>query len=103
MYAGELIEVGTARDVYKSEDHHPYTTGLFGSIPNLKTKTKRLTPISGLMPDMTDPPPGCSFSPRCPRKTDLCEKEHPPMYRNGTHALSCHLLAGRGNWQEAAE
>ena len=103
MYAGELIETGTARDVYKSEDHHPYTVGLFGSIPNLKIRTERLTPIPGLMPDMTNPPPGCGFSPRCPHKTDRCMTEHPPIYRNAaTHAISCHLFAGRGGWQAEA-
>jgi len=100
MYAGELIETGTARDIYKSEDHHPYTVGLFGSIPNLKTKSERLTPIPGLMPDMTNPPPGCGFSPRCPRKTDQCLSVHPGLYRNGTHTISCHLFAGNGDWRE---
>jgi peptide/nickel transport system ATP-binding protein len=103
MYAGELIETGTAFDVYKSGDHHPYTVGLFGSIPNLKTKAKRLTPIPGLMPDMTNPPAGCSFSPRCPRKTDLCMEVHPPVYKNGTHTISCHLFSGNGNWLKEAE
>ena len=103
MYAGELIEVGTARDIYQSKDHHPYTAGLFGSIPNLKTKTERLTPIPGLMPDMTNPPPGCNFSPRCPRKTELCKTRHPDVYRNGTHVISCHLFAGCEGWTEGAE
>ena len=103
MYAGELIEIGTARDIYKSEDHHPYTAGLFGSIPNLKTKAERLTPIPGLMPDMTNPPPGCGFSPRCPRKTDQCTKTHPPVYRNGSHTICCHLFAENGNWQKAEQ
>jgi peptide/nickel transport system ATP-binding protein len=103
MYAGELIETGSAHDVYKSDDHHPYTTGLFGSIPNLKIKTERLTPIPGLMPDMTNPPPGCSFSPRCPHKTDMCLAAHPPVYKNGTHLISCHLFAGRDGWLEEAQ
>ncbi|NLK19551.1 MAG: ABC transporter ATP-binding protein, partial [Synergistaceae bacterium] len=48
MYAGALVEKGTAEDIYTSADHHPYTVGLFGSIPNLKKKTNRLTPIPGL-------------------------------------------------------
>jgi peptide/nickel transport system ATP-binding protein len=100
MYAGELIEVGTARDIYKSADHHPYTAGLFGSIPNLKAKAERLTPIPGLMPDMTNPPPGCSFSPRCPKKTEHCMSAHPSVYKNGTHTIACHLFAGREGWQE---
>ena len=100
MYAGELIETGTAYNIFKSPDHHPYTTGLFGSIPNLKTRTRRLTPIPGLMPDMTNPPTGCGFSPRCPFKTEQCVNVHPEAYRNGTHLISCHLFEGRENWRE---
>ena len=102
MYAGELIETGTALDIYKSDDHHPYTVGLFGSIPNLKTKSERLTPIPGLMPDMTNPPPGCGFSPRCPHRKDQCMTVHPPVYRNGTHGICCHLFAENGNWRGEA-
>ncbi len=100
MYAGELVEVGTAADIYTSEDHHPYTTGLFGSIPNLRSKARRLTPITGLMPDPTKLPPGCTFAPRCPKKMDICEDEHPCVWRNGTHLISCHLFAGRENWRK---
>ncbi|MCL2703354.1 MAG: ABC transporter ATP-binding protein [Defluviitaleaceae bacterium] len=98
MYAGELIEVGTAADIYKSGDHHPYTAGLFGSIPNLKTRSRRLTPIPGLMPDMSNLPPGCSFSPRCPNRNELCETTRSSIYRNGTHAVNCRLFDGRGRW-----
>jgi len=103
MYAGELVEVGTAYDIYKSDEHHPYTTGLFGSIPNLKTRAARLTPIPGLMPDMTNPPPGCGFSPRCPYKTDLCQTVHPSVYRNGSHTISCHLFDKKEGWQTETE
>ena len=102
MYAGELIETGTAHDIFKSADHHPYTAGLFGSIPNLKTKAARLTPIPGLMPDMTNPPPGCSFSPRCPCKKDNCLAGHPPVFRKGTHSISCYLFADTEGWQKEA-
>jgi peptide/nickel transport system ATP-binding protein len=102
MYAGELIEVSTAADLYLSEDHHPYTSGLFGSIPNLRSKARRLTPIPGLMPDPTNLLPGCSFSPRCPQKIDICDTQHPCGYRNGTHLIGCHLFAGRENWQKEA-
>lgn len=99
MYAGELIEVGTAEDLYTSQDHHPYTTGLFGSIPNLRGRARRLTPIAGLMPDPTALPRGCSFSPRCPRKMEICEHEHPASFRNQTHCVCCHLFSGRENWR----
>jgi peptide/nickel transport system ATP-binding protein len=100
MYAGRLIEIGKAADIYLSETRHPYTTGLFGSIPNLRGKAKRLTPIPGLMPDPTHLPGGCSFSPRCPRKMALCEKTFPCLYRRGTHLISCHLLAGQKDWRK---
>ncbi len=103
MYAGELVEVGTAADIYTSQEHHPYTDGLFGSIPNLHGNDRRLTPISGLMPDPTRLPVGCNFSPRCPRKMDICEKIPPAVYRNGTHLISCHLFSDRENWRKEGE
>ena len=49
MYAGKIIESGTLEDIFVNENHHPYTVGLFGAIPNLKVETKRLSPIDGLM------------------------------------------------------
>lgn len=59
MYAGEIVEQGTLEDIFDTErPHHPYTIGLFGSIPNLEVKTDRLHPIDGLMPDPTDLPEG---------------------------------------------
>ena len=65
MYAGEIIEMGSAEDIFTCPIHHPYTDGLFGSLPNLKEKTDRLHPIAGLMPDPTNLPKGCKFAPRC--------------------------------------
>ena len=56
MYAGEIIEMGSAEDIFTCPIHHPYTDGLFGSLPNLKEKTDRLHPIAGLMPDPTNLP-----------------------------------------------
>ena len=100
MYAGELVEMGKAADIYTSDSHHPYTTGLFGSIPNLRQKTRRLTPIPGLMPDPTNLPAGCNFSPRCPRKMDICDTRPPCVYRNETHSIACHLFEGRENWRK---
>ena len=100
MYAGALIEAGTAEDIYLGAHHHPYTVGLFGSIPNLKSKANRLTPIPGLMPDPTDLPPGCSFSPRCPNAFVRCESEPPAVYVNGTHKVCCHLFAEYAGWKE---
>ncbi len=98
MYAGRIIEAGTALDIYKGEFRHPYTVGLFTSIPNLREKTARLKPIPGLMPDPTKLPTGCSFAPRCPHATELCRTTPPPAYRSNTHVIECHLLDGKDGW-----
>lgn len=92
MYAGEIIEYGTVEDIFSGDKHHPYTVGLFGSIPDLESTAKRLQPIDGLMPDPTDLPSGCPFSPRCPRCTERCTREHPEYFVDGTHKISCHLF-----------
>ena len=100
MYAGELIETGDAEDIYNSGKRHPYTEGLFGSIPNLTEDTDRLKPIPGLMPDPTDLPAGCYFSPRCPFATDKCRSEHPPVYKEGSHQIACWKFAEGGENDE---
>jgi len=91
MYAGEIVEVGTDRDIFKSEDHHPYTQGLFDAIPNLSTETKRLKTIGGLMPDPTNLPKGCKFHPRCPKCMEICKTIIPENIISGTHTIKCHL------------
>ena len=92
MYAGEIVESGSVEDIFLSGSHHPYTEGLFGSIPNLKSRAARLTPIMGLMPDPTNLPAGCVFSPRCKYHMDICTKVHPVVRSSGTHSLCCHLF-----------
>jgi peptide/nickel transport system ATP-binding protein len=96
MYAGELIEAGTATDIFTGDMHHPYTQGLFGSIPDLKLKEERLKPIPGLMPDPTNLPVGCNFSPRCPNCMPICLEVNPGYYSQGTHKISCHLFTNPG-------
>lgn len=91
MYAGKIVESGTVEDIFSEGGHHPYTAGLFGSIPNLKTKAKRLKPIAGLMPDPTDLPRGCEFAPRCEKCMEICKTVKPEVYSNGTHKIYCHL------------
>ena len=92
MYAGEIVEFGTVEDIFSEKKHHPYTEGLFGSIPKLNDDSKRLKPINGLMPDPTIEVTGCRFAPRCPYCTELCEKEHPAVYSMGEkHTICCHL------------
>jgi peptide/nickel transport system ATP-binding protein len=94
MYAGEIIESGTVEDIYEGKDHHPYTAGLFGSIPDLTQRTTRLNPIPGLMPDPTDLPEGCKFHPRCPRCMEHCKTVAPPVYEAKSHQIRCHLFSG---------
>ena len=78
MYAGEIVEYGSLEDIF---DHtaHPYTKGLFTSIPSLDKDTERLQPIQGLMPDPANLPEGCKFHPRCPYAVEACAQQHPGM------------------------
>ena len=91
MYAGEIIKMGSAEDIFTRPIHHPYTDGLFGSLPNLKEKTDRLHPIAGLMPDPTNLPKGCKFAPRCDKCMEICKEVPPEVYVDGTHSIRCHL------------
>jgi peptide/nickel transport system ATP-binding protein len=96
MYAGEFVEYGTVFDVFDPmKFHHPYTTGLFGSIPNLTKKTRRLTPIEGLMPNPEDLPSGCRFHPRCPHCMERCRTGEIPNHVEGVHKVKCLLYAER--------
>ena len=92
VYAGEIVEQGTVWDIFEGERHHPYTIGLFGAIPDIKSESKRLSPIEGVMPDPLDLPSGCKFHPRCQYCTEQCKTVRPPVYRFGTHQIACHCL-----------
>ena len=72
MYAGEIVEYGSLRDIFK-DARHPYTKGLFGCIPDIASKSSMLTPIPGLMPDPSNLPEGCNFCPRCTCAETRCE------------------------------
>lgn len=92
MYAGEIIENGSIEDIFdKNREHHPYTVGLFGSIPDLKKGSKRLNPIEGLIPDPRELPEGCKFHPRCPKCMEICKSNIPKDIVNGSHIIKCHL------------
>ncbi len=93
-YAGEIVEYGTTAHIFDNAQH-PYTIGLFGSLPDLKSKSKRLKPIPGLMPDPTKLPAGCKFSERCPHATERCRTEAPPVVETEPgHLVRCNLLKG---------
>jgi peptide/nickel transport system ATP-binding protein len=76
VYAGEIIERGSVQQIFKNPSH-PYTQGLFDSIPSLDSKERRLQPIKGLMPDPTNLTAGCRFSERCPYASEKCGKSAP--------------------------
>lgn len=90
MYAGEIIEVGTLEQIYKNHKH-PYTKGLFGSIPSLNKETRRLNPIKGSMPDPTVRIEGCNFNPRCPNAMAICRVKKAETLNFDGHKINCHL------------
>ncbi|OPJ56482.1 ABC transporter ATP-binding protein [Alkalithermobacter paradoxus] len=94
MYGGEVIESAYLEDLFNNPKH-PYTVGLFGSIPNLDEEVERLSPIKGLMPDPTNLPSGCPFHPRCPKATELCKTQVPKNTDLGNgHKVRCLIYEG---------
>jgi len=91
MYAGRIIERGTARELY-AHPRHPYTLGLLRSVPRLdEPRRARLAPIEGQPPDLTRLPPGCAFAPRCAFRVERCAHEAPPLepVGQGDHVSAC--------------
>ena len=78
VYAGQIIESGTKYDIY-DRPSHPYTIGLFNSLPDLSKTEPRLKAIPGMMPNPMDLPQGCAFAPRCPMATDQCREKCPAL------------------------
>ena len=90
MYAGRIVEIGSTDEVFNST-RHPYTEGLFDSLPNLKEQGEELVPIKGMMPDPMRLPEGCAFAPRCPYATEACTQTVPELRQmGGTHFVACH-------------
>nr|WP_297459420.1 ABC transporter ATP-binding protein [uncultured Halomonas sp.] len=93
MYAGEVVERGSVRDIFKRPGH-PYTQALLECDPGrIREKTRHLPTIPGSLPDLVDVPRGCIFKDRCPYVFERCHRERPPHYPVATgHTASCHLL-----------
>ncbi len=90
MYAGSVVEYGNVTQIY-NDTLHPYTVGLFNSIPSLD-EDKELIAIAGMPPDPTNLPTGCRFHPRCPYATERCARETPETYvREDGHEVACFL------------
>src|SRR5467141_247775 len=92
MYAGQLVEYGSAEEIFK-EPLHPYTQGLIGAFPSILGEKKKLLSIPGQPPDLLNPPTGCRFHPRCPYAMDVCKKEKPQLKKvgSGNHSVACYL------------
>ena len=97
MYAGRIVERGTAAEIY-ANPRHPYTLGLLRSVPRLdEPRRAKLLPIQGQPPDLTRLPPGCSFQPRCQYAIERCLREAPPLEAVSTgHVSACWVAAELG-------
>lgn len=94
VYAGEIVESGTADDIF-NHTAHPYTEGLFDSLPRINSTARRLRPIEGLMPDPSNLPEGCKFCPRCPYAEAICQKKNPDFTETTPgHFVKCHKRKG---------
>ena len=91
MYAGRIVEYGNLEDIF-DKTRHPYTQGLFNSLPNIEDRKAELKPIRGLMPNPADLPKGCAFCPRCDYAMDICKTVRPERkWLSETHCVECHL------------
>lgn len=97
MYAGQIVEYGTVEDIFHNHKH-PYTEGLFHSIPDIDVEQSKLRVIEGVTPDPTNIPTGCAFHPRCPYAMAQCSKTEPDNRMIGTsHYMKCFLeIEGEG-------
>ncbi|GFK93229.1 Oligopeptide transport ATP-binding protein OppD [Fundidesulfovibrio magnetotacticus] len=90
MYAGHIVEMGPTEAIVRAP-RHPYTQGLLAALPGLQSRRGRLNQIPGVMPGLTNIPPGCPFHPRCQSAKDVCRTELPALISRRDHAVACHL------------
>ena len=97
MYAGNIIEIGSKRDIFYNPKH-PYTKGLLNSVPRLDLVEEELQPIDGTPPDLFSPPPGCAFAARCPQAMIVCNKIQPDVTKlTNEHEVYCWLQDPRAS------
>jgi peptide/nickel transport system ATP-binding protein len=97
MYAGRIVEIGPANDIFY-QPRHPYTLGLIRAVPKVVGGFEELVSIPGSPPDLVDLPSGCKFHPRCPFASDKCAQEEPELETVGNdHMAACW------HWQEVAD
>jgi oligopeptide/dipeptide ABC transporter ATP-binding protein len=96
MYAGKMVESGPCERIFSSF-LHPYTEGLFRSLPGRTERGSRLYTIAGTVPSATNFPPACRFHTRCPLAIEICRKEEPPLVekeKGSSHRCACWVRAG---------
>ena len=95
MYAGKVIETADVYELFRNP-MHPYSRGLLGALPKLDSN-QRLDSIEGMVPSLKDMPKGCRFAPRCPRASERCRTEEPPLTAVGDgHQVRCFTPCGKG-------
>ena len=100
MYAGNIVEEAPVDELFENP-LHPYTRGLLRAVPNPLKRTLRLESIPGSVPDLTRPPPGCRFHPRCSEAFDKCRIEKPPRFKvDSRHSVACWLYEDRAQGVE---
>ena len=93
VYAGSVVEYGEINAIFK-EPLHPYTQGLLSAFPSIKAQKTRLISIPGSPPDLTNPPRGCRFNPRCKYAMEICRKTRPVLTEiSKGHLTACYLYA----------
>ena len=90
MYAGQVAEFGTTRDLFDRQ-LHPYTAGLMDAFPSIRGPRRQLTGIPGSPPNLATPPPGCRFEPRCPKAMERCASTQPELYQVDETLVRCLL------------
>jgi peptide/nickel transport system ATP-binding protein len=94
MYAGSMVEQATAEEIFE-DPKHPYTQGLWGAIPLIDREKETLAVIPGIVPDLSQPPEGCKFHPRCLFRFDSCSRMIPPLLETSPgHFVACYLYGG---------
>ena len=96
MYLGRIVEIGDKKEVFGAPQH-PYTRMLLDAIPDLHMTGKARTPVAGEVPNPLNPPSGCAFNPRCPRKFDPCDKTRPELASVNGRQVACYAATSAQN------
>jgi peptide/nickel transport system ATP-binding protein len=94
MYLGRIVELAPKEELF-ANPQHPYTRMLLDAIPDINATGKSRTPVQGEVPNPLNPPPGCSFNPRCPQaasQNGRCTRERPELILHGQAQVACHAV-----------